>query len=245
MKALNTAEKAKTTWMLTFGDVVTLLITFFVLMIAVNKGEISQLQKWAEHQIDQSYLQLQEVTNELDFLQVRRTSMGIELTISQDEAFKKGGFIPSEALEADLVILGQLLADLDIFEVDVALMPRSLRQHVQENNLEWRLEINVLGHTDNDEINPFSRLRNNWFLSTMRAQTVMQTLYKASILDRKLFAISGYGEHRPIADNASEEGKAKNRRVEIILTATFERKLTENATSIGELALNEKSFLGR
>jgi len=45
-------QRAKSYWLFSFGDVITLLITFFILMIVLNKTEITQIQKWTEAELD-------------------------------------------------------------------------------------------------------------------------------------------------------------------------------------------------
>ena len=45
-------ERAKSAWLLAFGDVITLLITFFIMTIVLNKGEISKIQKWVDQQVN-------------------------------------------------------------------------------------------------------------------------------------------------------------------------------------------------
>ncbi|WP_429446692.1 OmpA family protein [Paraburkholderia sp. WC7.3g] len=72
--------------------------------------------------------------------------------------------------------------------------------------------ILVAGHTD-DVGNPQSNLK----LSTARAEAVRDWLIDASGLAATQFAIQGYGDTRPIASNATDDGRAKNRRVEITL----------------------------
>ncbi|BBP44230.1 OmpA/MotB family protein [Thiosulfativibrio zosterae] len=216
-------DRAKSVWLLTFGDVVTLLITFFILMIVLNKGEISRVQKFTDLQLDGSYAQLLKETSEESFLKVERNSNGILILIADDQAFEKGGLTPSVQLQNQLKQLGKALSDLSIFKLDLGILPREVRKHVSQENLQWRAEVNIAGHTDNDPINPFSGLRNNWFLSTLRAEQVMRLLYESSTLDKELFGVAGYGEYRPLVDNDSPEGKAKNRRIEILITATFEK----------------------
>ncbi len=57
----------------------------------------------------------------------------------------------------------------------------------------------------------------NWDLSAARAANAVQLfINKAGVLPEKLIAV-GYGEYRPVADNSTEEGRAKNRRIEIIV----------------------------
>ena len=74
----------------------------------------------------------------------------------------------------------------------------------------------VAGHTDSYQPAKGSRFRNNWDLSTARAVTVTELLVTAKLPPENLVA-SGYGEFAPIADNRTETGRTKNRRIEIVL----------------------------
>ena len=76
-------------------------------------------------------------------------------------------------------------------------------------------QIDVVGHTDTDPIKK-SKWRDNWQLSSERALAVVGYLVKRGISEDKIRAV-GCGESRPIASNASLSGKAKNRRVEIVV----------------------------
>jgi chemotaxis protein MotB len=73
----------------------------------------------------------------------------------------------------------------------------------------------VAGHTDNVPISS-SKFKSNWELSTGRAVNVVTYLQNAGVAPTVL-AAAGYGEFDPVGDNATEEGKAMNRRIEIIL----------------------------
>ncbi|HOI06132.1 MAG TPA: OmpA family protein [Deltaproteobacteria bacterium] len=79
-------------------------------------------------------------------------------------------------------------------------------------------EIVVAGYTDNVQIT--GRLArtypSNWELSAARAISVVKILVAEGV-DPKHLSAAGYGEHRPVADNATPEGRAKNRRMEIVL----------------------------
>jgi chemotaxis protein MotB len=80
-------------------------------------------------------------------------------------------------------------------------------------------QILVEGHTDNVQIS--SRLRekfpSNWELSTARATNVVRYLQDAGGIDPTILSAVGYGEYRPVASNETKEGKAKNRRIAIVL----------------------------
>ncbi len=73
--------------------------------------------------------------------------------------------------------------------------------------------VRIEGHTDNVPLNG-GRFLSNWHLSAARAATIAEKLGAAGLAQERLSAV-GYGEFRPIADNATEEGRLKNRRVVI------------------------------
>lgn len=81
--------------------------------------------------------------------------------------------------------------------------------------------IRVEGHTDNVEIGPSlkSRYPSNWELSKARANGVVRYLVEKGGMDSARLSATGYGDSKPAASNAIEEGRTKNRRVEILLYA--------------------------
>jgi chemotaxis protein MotB len=76
-------------------------------------------------------------------------------------------------------------------------------------------DIDVVGHTDTDPIKK-SKWKDNWELSAQRALTVTRYLIDRGISEDMIRAV-GCGESRPVAENSSASGKAKNRRVEIVV----------------------------
>ena len=79
--------------------------------------------------------------------------------------------------------------------------------------------IRVEGHADNMEIGPSlkSRYQTNWDLSKARAGGVLRYLLEKGGIDSAKLSSVGYGDTKPIAGNATEEGRQKNRRVDIVL----------------------------
>jgi chemotaxis protein MotB len=78
----------------------------------------------------------------------------------------------------------------------------------------------VAGHTDNQPIKT-AQFRNNWYLSTARANSVVQYMIKGGFPATNL-AAAGYAEYDPVAPNANEQGREQNRRIEIILVPNLE-----------------------
>jgi chemotaxis protein MotB len=81
------------------------------------------------------------------------------------------------------------------------------------------LKIHVVGHTDNVPIRPAARSRfaSNWELSTARALAAVHFLTEQAGIDPRRVGAVGYGEFRPLADNATAEGRALNRRIAITI----------------------------
>lgn len=77
------------------------------------------------------------------------------------------------------------------------------------------LKIQVVGHTDNVPIR--SRFASNWELSAARALAAVHFLTENAGVDPRRVGAVGYGEYRPIADNSTAEGRARNRRIAIII----------------------------
>jgi chemotaxis protein MotB len=82
-----------------------------------------------------------------------------------------------------------------------------------------KLQIQVIGHTDNMPIRPDARSRfaSNWELSTARGLAAIHFLTEQAGVDPRRVGAVGYGEYRPIAGNATADGRAKNRRIEIAI----------------------------
>ncbi|GAB4356630.1 MAG: flagellar motor protein MotD [Gammaproteobacteria bacterium] len=78
--------------------------------------------------------------------------------------------------------------------------------------------VQVEGHTDNLPIRSLV-YPSNWELSAARAASVVQLFVQVGMDPKRLAAI-GYGEHRPVADNSTPEGRAQNRRVTLVVLAT-------------------------
>ena len=81
------------------------------------------------------------------------------------------------------------------------------------------LKIHVIGHTDNVRIKAAARGRfpSNWELSTARATAAVRFLTELAGVDPRRLGAVGYGEFRPVADNTTPEGRARNRRIAIVI----------------------------
>lgn len=78
------------------------------------------------------------------------------------------------------------------------------------------LKVGIEGHTDNQPI-AVSGWKSNWELSVARALSVLHYLQDEAGVSAERLSAVGYGEHRPVADNASSSGRQLNRRVEVVI----------------------------
>ena len=83
-------------------------------------------------------------------------------------------------------------------------------------------DVLVEGNTDNVPISQ-KNIRNNWDLSALRASSVVQALQNQYGVDPKRLTAAGRGEYNPLADNATEKGRQRNRRTQIIITPKLDQ----------------------
>ena len=93
------------------------------------------------------------------------------------------------------------------------------------------IAVLIEGHTDNDPYGGSGPIADNWDLSTKRATAIVGILSENRTINKKNLTAAGRGEFSPIATNDTAEGKAKNRRIEIILTP----RLDEIAEMLNEI----------
>ncbi len=80
------------------------------------------------------------------------------------------------------------------------------------------IAVLIEGHTDDDPYTGNAQLSGNWDLSTKRATAIVNILLQNKQIDPQNLTAAGRGEFAPVASNETNEGKSKNRRIEVILT---------------------------
>ncbi|SIO08083.1 chemotaxis protein MotB [Sulfurivirga caldicuralii] len=215
--------RAQMGWLLSFGDTVTLLITFFIMMLALNYGAISRVQKWVDDTLAEThaFLQAEVRSRGLTYFRILRDPRGVLIRINNSDAFESGSAVPSASLREQLSELGYVLRLMPLLSVQETAAGRRIVLRAREYGQVWQVNIEVEGHTDADPIAPTSPLRDNWILSALRAERVADRLQKTSLLPRPLFSIVGYGDTRPLAPNDTPAHKALNRRIDIVISAQF------------------------
>jgi len=133
--------------------------------------------------------------------------LSAEISDGQIELLAKGSFVVIRIREK-----GSFASASDIIESQFVPIINKIENILAETEG----EIRVAGHTDSLPISD-EYFRSNWELSGGRAASVTRELLKNGTLKKGRFVINGYADTKPIADNATIEGRATNRRVEIII----------------------------
>ena len=84
-------------------------------------------------------------------------------------------------------------------------------------------EIRVEGHTDNVPVHN-QRFKSNWELSTARATTVVSLLIEKHGFDPSLVSAAGYSQYRPVSENSTPQGRADNRRIDLVVVGHVAEK---------------------
>jgi len=211
----------KAYWMVTYGDMVTLLLTFFLLMIVILNEAESNIYRMVNLLLNETEQNLTQYIqqNKLDrYINVTRTTKGVQLTISGEYFFDINSAEIKPELKDVLAYIGGTLSQSRLLRIQDDPEMRGFYDALQRAEHKLNVEIRVEGHTDNWPIRG-GKYQNNWELSTARALEVVQYISSSSGIPEAVFSSLGYGEFRPIADNTSEEGRNKNRRVEIFIDA--------------------------
>jgi chemotaxis protein MotB len=119
------------------------------------------------------------------------------------------------------------LAEAGFFSPGSAVMPPAALAAVDRIAATLRpfdYNIRVEGHTDNTPIHT-TQFPSNWQLSIARSTFLLQYLISGTSLPPERLSAAGYGEYRPVASNATAEGRAANRRVDLVVLGAASMKL--------------------
>ena len=238
-------------WGDTYGDMVTLLLTFFIMLYSMSNLDA---QKWTIFVKSIPTMQNQESENITINSQMSDTpdadSTGQEIAQEdlQTEDINKLYLTIAESLNQAGVKDATVIRGDDYTYVSFA---NNVFFGANSSVLTWEgqevlysfakaiapaaggiEQVNIMSHTakvtDNSQINP-QIIRKDRILSAMRSAEVCIYLQQQNVIKPKKLVDISYGEYRPIADNSTEEGRIKNRRIEFLLldNGAKERDLDE------------------
>jgi chemotaxis protein MotB len=231
-------KKGAPMWMVTYGDLMSLLLCFFVLLLSFSTMDPAMFKEISGSLKVAFGVQREKVLYEIpkgldvvsrDFAPRFNVDVVLERIKSAIKLEFIKGKIDIEALD-DRVILrlkDEMTFDpgSDQLKEEAKPILATLRQVIEE----VPGEVMVTGHTDDTPI-ANALYTSNWALSAARAVSVVNFLLSDStIADRRLAAV-GYGASRPMAPNDTPEHRAMNRRVELVfMQPTHPEDLTVNA----------------
>ena len=189
------------------------------------KTELQQLQDAALQSSNQTALLREQLTNSHDRIEA--------LIKEKEQVTKQQQQIEDQmrsAIQSKDITISELQGKLTVNILDRVLFASGeaelkpegenvLSQVASVLNQHTNRQIYVMGHTDNVPIRGslFGRYSSNWELSTARATAAVRYLTEKAGIDPAKLAAVGYGEFHPIADNSTPEGRARNRRIAIVV----------------------------
>jgi len=219
-------------WLAAFGDLMSLLLCFFVLLLSMSSmdakkiseaigslsGAMSVLEGGTKTEISQQ--RMQESTPMESQNETSDTVNKVQNAIGDANEMMEQGHGPAISLdEAQEGFVIELPASLlfksgsaTIENEDALLFLKRVALIIEE--LPKTMQVSVQGHTDNQGPGVKSPFKDNWELSSARAISVLQELILDGV-DPSRISASGYAEFKPIATNATASGREKNRRVEL------------------------------
>ncbi len=232
-----TPEGEASAWLFTFADMMTLILTFFVLLYSMSKLEVEKFKtimtsvqtSFGEYHPSINQLVVAEAPDEQE-KESKEEGEQLDPAVqaerqSQDMLADIVKFIAKKGLDKHIIASVEN-GNIVLRVKDAILFPSGSAQlnknagpvlsdikEIIQKYMDFR--VRIAGHTDNIPISNV-RFPSNWELSAIRATTVLRYLIDSGVATDRLTA-TGYGEIIPLFPNDSPEHRAQNRRVEFVL----------------------------
>jgi chemotaxis protein MotB len=246
-------------WLVSYADFITLLFAFFVVMFASSQTDKSKAKAVSEavekalsegHSVSMPPAVARVLGGTVDDIGQGNAQMrgpgGAKKSTQEDQP---------EVMELSVslkTLSGELEEEIKLGKVEVSMTPRgivvSLKQAAFFPSGTDAVEVatmptlekvakalkavsnpvRVEGHTDSKPIHT-PRFRSNWDLSAARAIAIMEVLSGRFEIPSQRLAIAGYADTVPVADNDTPEGRARNRRVDLVILNNYAMAKTEPA----------------
>jgi len=221
-KRHNTEEEGGAKWLTTFNDLVTLLLTFFVLVLSVSKIDASKVQEVVKSMRETAgMIEVGDLEPVQIFIPFVRPKFGLikagekKRTKLANDIDRISGIDAKAIEEGVLITLGEKI----LFETGKAQF-KSNNMAIDSLGsiiLELDCPVRVEGHTDNIPIHN-EQFVSNWELSMARAVAVVKYLISECGIAPEKLSATGYADSRSKVPNNADHNRELNRRVEIILS---------------------------
>jgi chemotaxis protein MotB len=221
-------------WLLTYADLITLLLAFFVMLYVFSKQDtrkydamtmqLKAIFSGGTGVVDEGGRTGDQVlegnTQGPSNIEIKRQLESQIKDVSQSEG--QGNNISVITDERGIVIRIMDKAFYDTGKADLKDKARETLDKIAPVIKSLPNEIRIEGHTDNVPINT-AEFKSNWELSVRRATEVVRYLIEKGDISPQRISAAGYAEYRPVAANDSDANRAMNRRIEIIVVNTVKK----------------------
>lgn len=238
-KKRNHEEHVDEAWLLPYSDMLTLLLALFIVMFAMGKVDQQKFENFSQQfkiifkggtgiLNDSGGKSGVVVPMEGSFSSKKKNTIIEQDQMAQvknklRQEIKNGGYQDRIGVELNSEGLSISIQDNVIFNSgDAEILSKFDLVLVQISNMINPLDndIRISGHTDNIPIRSV-KFSSNWDLSYRRASNVMNFLVDIGHLKPEKFSILAYGEYNHKYDNSTEEGRARNRSVDILVVRKY------------------------
>lgn len=225
------AKAKSTAWAVTYADLVTLLLTFFVLLLVIMNDAEKHIDRVINKLLDDTYMELKDI--ESSYVSVERVTKGVKITMAAGDLFGSMETNVRPTVHPLLRQIGSIIRVSKILQVHSDPQYKKLLEAIRKRGGMLNVEIRCEGHTDDLPLLNTTVFESNWDLSTARALNIVKLLSQFSQIPESQFSAMGYGEFRPVVPIKSvglnpldlQVARSKNRRVEIYLDAFVKKQI--------------------
>jgi chemotaxis protein MotB len=242
-------EECLPAWLAAFGDLMSLLLCFFVLLLSMSSmdakkiseaigslsGAMSVLEGGVKTEISKKRIQestpieSQDETSEM----VNRVQQAISEANEMNQQQMAPEITVEEAQDGFVIKLPATIlfkaGSATIENEDTLLFLKRMALLIDQ--MPNDIVVDVQGHTDDGSPGVNSPFKDNWELSSARAIAVLKEL-EIDGIDPKRLSATGFAQYHPVATNATKTGREKNRRVELRFYGTETKKSKASAASV-------------
>ncbi|OGI11408.1 MAG: hypothetical protein A2Y40_11040 [Candidatus Margulisbacteria bacterium GWF2_35_9] len=249
-------EEGAPDWMMTFGDMMSLLLCFFILLFSMSTLDIAKYNaaiKSLKQALQSDSVEVNKIPNiksddskEMsDMFQVANVEM--ERIVDKMNMFIEDQNIKSQVKviqddERGVVIKINVKVLYDIGKAEIKEGSIVLLSSIADLLHSFEYKVKVEGHTDDSPISS-DQFPSNWELSSARASSVLRFFVTRGIAPERM-AAEGLAQYTPLTSNETIEGRAQNRRVEIVfrkediinkVTEKYENEKEEKLATLAEI----------